>query len=141
MNQKRQRGFIGPMEIIEDVQSRLSLSSTRSNLRKALEEIAALLRHRQFQGFWNVRKNSPETRSDLGQFGRIVSHLQTEVIRARRLSQAAFNDLDEWEIGKRFVSFVTVPDQASETNLRCVLRHLHRQPGFTHPGSARQHDD
>src|SRR6266851_3438407 len=141
MNQKCQRGFVGPMKVLKYVQLRTCLSRAPRRVGNTLEKIAALLRQRQFQWLRNIRKNSPEAWSDLGQFGRVVSHPPTEIIQARRLSEVAFNDLREQEKRKRFVPFVTMPDQVSEANARSVLRHLHRQAGFTHPESARQHDD
>src|SRR5882762_8601057 len=43
-------------------------------------------------------------------------------------------------MGKRLVSFVAVPDEASEANARRVFRHLHRQTALAHAGSASEHD-
>src|SRR6266404_8046539 len=141
MDQERQRGLVGPLKVLKDIQLRTGLSCAPQFVGNALEEMAAFLRRRQIRWFRNIRKNSPKAWNDLGKFRRIVPYPPTEIIEARRLSEAAFNDLHEGEKGKRFVSFVAVPDQVSEANPRCILRHLHRQPGFTHPGSARQHDD
>src|SRR5260370_40687659 len=101
-----------------------------------MEKIAALLRRRQFKWLRNIRTNSSKTWRELGQFSRVVPHPPTEIIQACRLRQIAFNDLGEGEIGKRFVSFVAVPDEASEANARRVLRHLDRQAGPAHGGSA-----
>src|SRR5260370_27567265 len=133
MNQKCQRGFVGPMKVLKYVQLRMFFTRAPRRVGNTLEKIAALLRQRQFQWLRNIRKNSPEGWSDLDQFGRVVSHPPTEIIQARRLSEVAFNDLREREKGKRFVSFVTVPDQVSEANAPTVLRHLHPQACVTHP--------
>src|SRR6202035_5641336 len=132
MNQERERGFVGPMKVLNYVQLRTCLSRAPDRVGNALEKMTALLRQRQFQWLRNIPKNSPKAWCDLGQFSRIFPHPPTEIIKARRLSEVAFNDLREREKGKLFVSFVAVPDQASEANARCVLRHLHRQPGFAH---------
>src|ERR1700722_11493034 len=102
--------------------------------------MAPLLRRRQRQWFRNVIENSSKAWSDLGEFSRIVPYPAPEIIGVR-FGDAAFNDLRERKEGKRFVSFIAVADQASEADARCVLRHLHRQPGFTHSGPARQHHD
>ncbi len=77
----------------------------------------------------------------MGQFSQSVAHTSTVVIQARRPRQIVFDDLDDWEIGKRFFSFVAVPDGASEADARRVLRHLHREPGLTHAGSVPEHDN
>src|ERR1700692_3580955 len=103
--------------------------------------MAALLLRRQFQRLRNIWKNSSKAWSDLGQFGRNCPHLPAEIVPARGLRQTTFKDLGEGEKWKWFVSFVTVPDQVSEASARCVLRHLHRQPGLAHAWSAGHHDD
>src|ERR1700751_3280080 len=99
MNQERQRGFVGPMQVLNYVQLRTCLSHTPHRVGYALEEIAALLRPRQFQWLRNIRKNSPEARCDLGQFSRVFPHPPTVVIQTRGLSQTALNNLCAGEIG------------------------------------------
>src|SRR4029077_19875219 len=141
MNQERQRGFVGPMKVLNYVQLRTCLSRAPHRVGNALEKMTELLRRRQFQWLRNIRKGSPKAWCDLGQFSRIFSYPPTEIIQARRLSEVAFNDLCEREKGKRFVSFVAVPDLALEANARCVLPHPHPNRVFPPPGSARQHDD
>src|ERR1700756_1208313 len=103
MNQERQRGFVGPMQVLNYVQLRTCLSRAPHRVGNALEKITALLRPRQIQWLRNIGKNSPEARSDLGQFGRVVPHPPTVVIQTRGLSQTALNNLGEGEIGDRFV--------------------------------------
>src|SRR5580704_10415969 len=136
MNQERQRGFVGPMKVLNYVQLRTCLRRAPDRVGNALEKMTALLRRRQFEWLRNIRKNSPKAWCDLGQFSVIFPYPPTEIIQARRLSEVAFNDLREREKGKRFVSFVTVPDQVSEANARCVLRHLHRQAALADPRAA-----
>ena len=121
--------------------SRLGLSRVPYRVRNALEKMAALLRRRQFQWLRNLWKNSPKAWRDLDQFSCTVPYPPTEIVEACRLSDAALNDFREREKGKWFVSFVAVSDEASEANTRCVLRHLHRESGFTHTGPAGEHDD
>src|SRR5260370_10421032 len=99
------------------------------------------MRRRELQGFRNIRKNSPETGSDLGQFNQMVARALTVVVQARRPSETVFDDLDERKVGKGFVSFVAVSDGASEANARRVTRHLHRQAALTHPGSVPEHNN
>jgi hypothetical protein len=141
MNQKRQRGLVGSLKVIQYVQVRTCSSATRQSLRNALKKIAALLRRRQFKWLWDIRKNPSEAWSDLGQFGRIVAYPPTVVFQTRGVREMAFDDLNEGEKRNRFVSLVTVPDDASEAHARGVLRHLHCEAGFPHAGSAPQHDD
>src|SRR5258705_392975 len=100
MIQERQRGFVGPMKVLEYVQIRTCLSRAPQRLRNALDKIAALLCWGQFRWLRNIRENSSKPWSDLGQFGRIFSHPSTEIIEARGLCQIAFNDFNEGEIGK-----------------------------------------
>ena len=121
MNQKRQRGLVGPLKVIQYVQVRTCLSAARQRLGNALKKIAALLRRRQFKRLRNIRKNPSDAWRDLGQFGRIVAYPPTVVFQACRLRKMAFDELDPGQIGKRFVSFVTVPDDASEAHARGVL--------------------
>src|SRR5258708_27779316 len=97
MNQKRQRGFVGPMNVLNYIKQGTRLRRAPHRVGNALEKITALLRRRQFLWLRNIRKNSPEARSDLGQFGCVVPHPSTEIIQARRLSEVAFNDLGERE--------------------------------------------
>src|SRR5258708_19627559 len=66
--------------------------------------------------------------------------MTTVSIQTCRLGQTGLNDLDEGKMGKRFVSFIAVPDEASEANARRVLRHPHRQTALAHAGSASEHD-
>src|SRR5438045_797403 len=141
MNQERQRGFVGPMKVLNYVQLRTYLSRTPYRVGNALEKMTAFLRRRQFQWLRNIRKNSPKAWRDLGQFRRIFPDPSTEIIVVRRLSEAVFNDLGDGQKGEPFISFIAVPDRVSKANAGCVLRHLDRQAGFTYPGSARQHDD
>src|SRR6266436_1341579 len=141
MNQKRQRGLVGPLKVIQYVQVRTCLSAARQRLGNALKKIAALLRGRQFNWLRDIRKNPSEAWSDLGQFGCIVAYPPTVVFQACGLREMAFDDLNEGEKRNRFVSFVAVPYDASEAHARGVLRHLHCEAGFPHAGSAPQHDD
>src|ERR1700746_1167675 len=114
MNQERERGFVGPIKVLNYVQMRTCLSRAPYRVGNALEKITALLRRRQFQWLWNIRKTPPKAWCDLDQFSRIFLYQPTEIIQARRLREVAFNDLRGGEKWKRFVSFVTVPDQVSE---------------------------
>jgi len=93
------------------------------------------MRRRQLHRLRNIRKNSPKAWSYLGEFGRIFTHPPSVIIQTRRLRQITFDDLGEGEKGNGFVSFVAVPDGASEADARRVLRHLHREPALTHPGA------
>src|SRR5579862_2682888 len=126
MNQKRERRFVSPLKILEDSQLRSALRPACQRLREALEKIAALLRGRQFHWLRNIRKNPPKARRHLCQLGRVFSQHPTEIISPRRLREHAFNDLDEGQKWKRFVSFVAVPYRASEANPPGVVRHLLR---------------
>src|SRR5271155_3394752 len=141
MNQERQCGFVGPMKVLNYVQVRTGSSRATHRVGNALEKMTTLLRRRQFQWLRNIGENSPKAWCDLGQFSRIFPHPPTEIVKARRLSEVAFNDLREREKGNQFVSFVTMPDQVSEADARCVLRHLHRETALAYAGSASQHDD
>src|SRR5258708_3542040 len=141
MNQKRQRGFIGPMKVLEYQHIRTCAGRIRQSLRNALEKIAAFLRRRQFQWLRNIGKGASKAWRDLGKFGRIFSHPSAEIVATRRLRQTAFKDLDEGEKGKWFVSFVAVSDQAFEADARRVFRNLHRQAALAHAGSTTQHDN
>src|SRR5271156_3778395 len=114
MIQERQRGFVGPMKVLEYVQVRTCLSRAPQRLRNALNKIAALLCWGQFRRLRNIREHSSKPWSDLSEFGGIFSHPSAEIIEARRLCQIAFNDLGEGKIGKGFVPFVAVPNEASE---------------------------
>src|SRR5216683_689955 len=111
MNQKRQRGLVSPLKVIQYVQIRTCLSRARQRLGNTLKKIAALP---------NIRKNPSEAWSDLGQFGGIVAYPPTVVLQACRLREMSFDELDPRQIGKGFVSFVTVPDHASEAHARGV---------------------
>src|SRR5260370_5658345 len=139
MNQKRQRGLVGPLKVIQYVQVRTCLSAARQRLGNALKKIAAPLRRRQFKWLRNIRKNPSDAWRDLGQFGRIVAYPPTVVFQACGLREMAFDDLNEGEKRNRFVSFLTAPDDASEAHARGVLLHLHRDAGFPPAGSAPQH--
>src|SRR5713226_6428593 len=77
MNQKRHRGLVGPLKVIQYVQVRTCLSAARQRLGNALKKIAALLRGRQFNWLRDIRKNPSEAWSDLGQFGCIVAYPPT----------------------------------------------------------------
>src|SRR5260370_38633166 len=118
MDQQRQRGFIGPMKVFKDEEIRTCPSRIRQGLRKALEEIAALLCRRQFERLRHIRKESSKAWSNLRQFGCVVPHPPTVVIQAWRLRQAAFENLDERKEGERLVSFVAVSDHAPEAAVR-----------------------
>jgi hypothetical protein len=74
------------------------------------------MRRRQLQRLRNIRKNSPKAWSYLGEFGRIFTHPPSVIIQTRRLRQITFDDLGEGEKGNGFVSFVAVPDGASEAD-------------------------
>src|SRR6266851_1715225 len=141
MNQKRQRGLVGPLKVIQYVQVRTCLSAARQRLGNALKKIAAPLRRRQFKWLRNIRKSPSDAWCDLSQFGRIVAYPPTVVFQACGLREMAFDDLNEGEKRNRFVSFVAVPDDASEAYARGVLCHLHCQAGFPHTRTAPQHDD
>ena len=119
---------------------RTCASRARQRLENALEKIAALLRRRQFQWLRNIRKNSPKAWSDLGQFSRIVAHPPAEIIQARRLRQIAFDDLGERQIGKRFVSFVAVPDGHRKPMRDAYSAISIARRVLPTPGSAPQHD-
>ena len=129
------------MQVLKYVHLRTCSRPAPHSVGNALEEIATPLRRRQFQWLRYIRINSAQAWSDLGQFGRVVSHPPAVIIQARRLGEAAFDDLREWEKGNPLVSFVTVSDQVSEAGARRVLRHLHRQAALAHARSAREHDD
>src|SRR5260370_8779663 len=129
------------MQAPKYVQVRTCSRRAGQRLRIALEKIAAPLTGRQFQWLRNIRENSPQAWSDLCQLGRIFSHPPAEIVQTRRLSQIAFNDLDEGDQGKRFISFVAVADGASEANAARVLRHFHRQARLANARSAPEHDD
>src|SRR5437868_9994380 len=106
-----------------------------------MEKIAPLLRNRQFQRSWKIGKNSPKAWCDLGQFSQSVAHPSTVIIQARRPCKIVFDDLDDREVGKRFVSFVAVPDGALEANARRILGHFNRESGLTHAGSIPEHEN
>jgi hypothetical protein len=99
MDQERQRGLVGPLKVLKDIQLRTGLSCAPQFVGNALEEMPAFLRGRQIQWLRNILKNSPKAWNDLGQFGRVVPYPPTEIIEARRLSDAAFYDLCEREKG------------------------------------------
>src|SRR5271169_4725349 len=111
------------MKVFKDKEVRTCPRRIRERPGKALEEIAVLLRRRQLQRLRNIRENPSNARSNLCQFGRVVPHLPTVVIKACSLRQTAFKDLDERKKRKRLVSFVAMPDDASEANARRVFRH------------------
>src|SRR2546428_14090119 len=114
MNQKRQRGLVGPLKVIQYVQVRTCSSATRQSLGNALKKIAALLRRRQFKRLWDIRKNPSEAWSDLGQFGRIVAYPPTVAFQACGLREMAFADPNEGGERHRFVPAVTVPADATQ---------------------------
>src|SRR5260221_11801792 len=99
MNQQRQCGFVGPMKVLKNVKVRTRLSGSPQRLREALEQIAALLRRRQFERLRNIWKNAPKAWRDPGQFGSIAPHLLAILIQARRLRETAFKDPRQTEIG------------------------------------------
>src|SRR5260370_39911967 len=130
MNQKRQRGLVGPLKVIQYVQVRTCLSAARQRLGNALKEIPALLRRRQFKWLRDIRKNPSEAWSDLGQFGRIVAYPPTVGFQACGLREMAVDDLNEGEKRNRIVSFVAGTYDASEAHAPVGLLPLHSDAGY-----------
>ena len=140
MNQERQRRFVGPVKVFDDVtvadgfepRARAPLKGSGKDSGASAPAAVPAVR--------NIGKNSPKARSDLGQLGRVVPHLPTEIIEARRLRQTAFDDLDERADRETVRLFRSSARPGIESPLRDAYSAISiARRRLAHAGSAAEH--
>src|SRR5262249_49927891 len=95
MDQQRQAGLVGPMEIVQHVHLGPRTRRATQRLREALEEMAAALLRRQLPRLRQLGEEVPNPWRDLRELGSRVAHRASEVFEARGPGESTLDDLCE----------------------------------------------